>query len=95
MSDKPETIQDRNDEIIAERGPGLYFDLGTYAAAKDTGLGMVLLGGLGGFGNGRMWAKAKREYAGWDEALEDGTIRDDFGHTSTSYHQWLADRGLA
>lgn len=85
MGEEAEKVQAQNDEIIAERGPGLYYDIKSYILVKDTSRGMVMLGGLGGLGRGRMWrvtSESDKESSSYDEAPEMPGLEDDFGMTS-------------
>ena len=53
-----ETIEEaaaHNAALVARDGPRLRSDYSTWVLARDRTNGMILLGGLGGFGNGVMW----------------------------------------
>lgn len=82
----------RNDAKIEERGPGLYWDLEVWVLARCTVHGVILVGGLGSFGAGRMWGHRRD-----GDAIEDdetylsspdrcGEDRDDFGVACDGSH---------
>ncbi len=78
------------DEAIAENiakarddGPRIRGDYNTSILAR--GEGAVLIGGLGGFGVGRMWAADAPRFAaypGYSTAPFDPSMRDDFTQTA-------------
>jgi hypothetical protein len=56
-----------------ERPPRLRYDMETVILGKDTKEGVVLLGGLGCMGVGRMWFYLQSyhlDLVGWNEAPE-------------------------
>jgi len=82
----------RDEEIITreranfaefmEQGPGLRRSTRTWVIAR--GDGMVLLGGVGGLGHGRMWVRDSASYshdATYAEAPYAPGTPDDFGDT--------------
>lgn len=60
---------------------------GTWTIARDRKRKRVLLGGVGFAGDGRMWVREfpqlnEERAPGYDDAPDDGSLRDDFGWTS-------------
>ncbi len=58
MSERELTVEgavENNFKVFMERGPGLSSLYRSYVDARDRARGVVLLGGLGGCGVGKMW----------------------------------------
>ena len=73
---KIEEAQSRNIAKALRDGPGLSYGYSTWIEAKCSRWGAVLIGGLGGFGVGKMWAKEDPKfhatYEGYVEAKDHG-----------------------
>lgn len=71
----PDEIQASNIAEFMENGPGLRWGAySTYVVARDDAQNMVLIGGLGAMGVGKMWGRATeddRNRPGWDTAPQE------------------------
>lgn len=77
-----------NIETVMREGPGLRYSQQTVVLARDRVNGLVLLGGLGGMGVGRMWFMDGPQYVDYLGYADAPELDSTGGFGTTPLFKW-------